>query len=150
MKDTARRDVLPTLPGRSYPIGAAVEPDGVNFCVYSRTATAIDLLLFDTADAATPSQVIQLDPEQNHTYHYWHVFVTGIGAGQVYGYRAHGPYAPDRGLRFDPAKVLIDPYALAIANSERYRRDKAMQPGDNTAFALKSVVVDPAAYDWAR
>ena len=70
---------MPTLPGRSYPIGVTVEPGGVNFCVYARNATAIDLLLFD---AATPSQVIQLDPDQNHTYYYWHVFVEGVGAGQ--------------------------------------------------------------------
>jgi isoamylase len=136
------------LPGRSFPIGATVEPSGVNFCVYSRHATAIDLLLFDTANAATPSRVIHLDPEQNHTYHYWHVFVEGVSAGQLYGYRAHGPYEPDRGLRFDPTKVLIDPYAFAIANTEIYQRNKARQPGDNSAHALKSVVVDPAAYDW--
>jgi isoamylase len=139
---------MPTRPGRSYPIGATVEPDGVNFCVYSRNATAIDLLLFDTADAATPSQVIRLDPDLNHTYHYWHVFVEDVGAGQLYGYRAHGPSEPERGLRFDPTKLLIDPYALALANTENYRRDKAMQPGDNAAYALKSVVVDPTIYDW--
>jgi glycogen operon protein len=113
---------MPFLPGRSYPISAAVEPGGVNFCVYSRTATAIDLLIFDTPDAAVPSHVIHFDPEQNHTYHYWHVFVTGVDAGQVYGYRAYGPYEPDRGLRFDPAKVLIDPYAFAIANDEHAAR----------------------------
>jgi isoamylase len=139
---------MPTLPGRSYPIGATVEPGGVNFCVYSRNATAIDLLLFDAADAATPSQVIRLDPDQNHTYHYWHVFVEGVGAGQLYGYRADGPAEPDRGLRFEPAKVLIDPYAFALANTEQYRRDKARLPGDNAACALKSVAVDPTAYDW--
>ncbi len=138
----------PVTMGRTYPVGAMVEPGGVNFCVYSRCATAIDLLLFDAADAATPSQVIQLDPEQHHTYHYWHAFVEGIGAGQLYGYRAYGPYAPDQGLRFDPLKVLVDPYALAIANSENYRRDRAIQLGDNTAYALKSVVVDPTAYAW--
>jgi glycogen operon protein len=139
---------MPILPGRSYPIGATVEPGGVNFCVYSRNATAIDLLLFDAADALLPAQVIHLDPDQNHTYHYWHVFVEGVRAGQLYGYRAYGPYEPDRGLRFDPAKVLTDPYAFAIANTEHYQRDKAIQPGDNVAFALKSVVVDPAAYNW--
>ena len=134
--------------GRTYPVGATVEPSGVNFCIYSRHATAIELLLFDAADAATPSQVIRLDPEQNHTYHYWHVFVEGTGAGQLYDYRAYGPSEPDQGLRFDPSKVLVDPYALAIANSENYHRDRAMQAGDNAAYALKSVVVDPAAYDW--
>jgi isoamylase len=136
------------LPGRSFPLGAAVEPDGVNFCVYARHATSIDLLLFDAPQAAAPARAIHLDPEQNRTSYYWHVFVEGIGAGQLYGYRVDGPFEPDRGLRFDPAKVLIDPYASAIVNTENYQRNTAAQPGDNTASALKSVVIDPAAYDW--
>ena len=139
---------METFAGRSYPIGATVVPGGVNFCVYSRNATGIDLLLFDAADAAAPTQVIPLDAERNHTYHYWHAFVKGASPGQLYGYRAYGPYAPESGLRFDRAKLLIDPYALAIANTENYRREKASQPGDNTPWALKSVVIDPAAYDW--
>jgi glycogen operon protein len=139
---------MPYLPGHSYPIGATVEPGGVNFSVYSRNATSIELLLFDSAGAAAPSQVVRLDPEQNRTYHYWHTFVENVGAGQLYGYRAYGPNAPDRGLRFDALKLLIDPYAFATTNNENYRRDKASQPGDNTAYAVKSVVVDPAEYDW--
>jgi glycogen operon protein len=137
-----------TLPGRSFPIGATVEPDGVNFCVYSRHATVIELLLFESAADAEPSQVIRLDPDANRTYYYWHVFVAGIQAGQLYGYRAYGANAPERGLRFDSSKLLIDPYALAVANSENYQRTKAMQAGDNAAHAMKSVVVDPLAYDW--
>lgn len=140
--------MMQTRAGRSYPIGATVEAGGVNFCVYSRNATAIELLLFDAADAASPTQVIWLGDLQNRTYHYWHTFVEGIGAGQLYGYRAYGPYLPQQGLRFDPTKLLVDPYALATANNENYRRDLAAQPGDNTAWAIKSVVVDPAAYEW--
>jgi glycogen operon protein len=104
-------------------------------------------LLFDSAGAAT-SQSVRLDTVQNRTYHYWHTFVEDVGAGQLYGYRAHGPNAPEQGLRFDPSKVLIDPYTFETANNENYRRDKASQAGDNTAYALKSVVVDPAAYNW--
>jgi isoamylase len=143
-----KAQIMPNLPGYSYPIGATAQPGGVNFSVYSRNASAIELLLFDAPESATPSQVIRLDPEQNRTYHYWHIFVEGIGAGQLYGYRADGPDAPEQGLRFDPAKLLIDPYAFATANHEHYRRDQAARPGENTACAIKSVVVDPAVYDW--
>jgi glycogen operon protein len=76
------------------------------------------------------------------------VLVRGVKAGQVYGYRVHGPADPAARLRFDPAKVLLDPYALAVANTERYDRARAIAPGDNAAFAMKAVVVDPASYDW--
>src|SRR5689334_12440188 len=76
--------------GTTGPLGAAVVADGVNFSVFSRRATGIDLLLFDRADAAVPSNVIRLDPIKNRDYHYWHVFVPGLSAGQIYGFRAHG------------------------------------------------------------
>jgi isoamylase len=134
--------------GCSYPVGATVADGGVNFCVYSKPATRIDLLLFDRPGDATPAEIIPLDPEAHRTYHWWHVFVRGVRAGQLYGYRAHGPEHPPPGLRFDPDKLLLDPYALAVANTERYRRPLAAAPGDNAAHAMKGVVVDPAAYDW--
>jgi glycogen operon protein len=134
--------------GSSSPLGATVKLGGVNFSVYSRSATRIDLLLFDGEDARRPNRVIPLDREQHRTYHYWHVFVPEIGPGQVYGFKAHGPFAPARGLRFDPEKLLLDPYGLAVAGTETYSRTAAQQPGDNTAVAMKSVVVDPSRYDW--
>ena len=81
-------------------------------------------------------------------YHYWHVFVPGLRPGQVYAYRAHGPFEPDRGLRFDAEKVLLDPYGLAVAVPETYDRWAAARPGDNVAVAMKSVVADPGRYDW--
>ena len=81
-------------------MGATVFPGGVNFSVFSRQATRIELLLFDCAAAATPAQVIDLDPRTHRTYHYWHVFVPGIGAGQVYAYRAFGPFDPESGSAF--------------------------------------------------
>ena len=99
--------------GSSAPLGATVHADGVNFSVFSKNATQVDLLLFDDGDAARPSRVIALDPTQHRTYHYWHVFVPGIGPGQIYAYRAHGPFAPEQGFRFDGDKVLLDPYGLA-------------------------------------
>ncbi len=137
-----------TAAGHSYPIGATVTADGVNFCLYSKHATAVDLLLFARPDDPRPAQIIRLDLRLHRTDHYWHILVRGLKAGQVYGYRADGPNDPAAGLRFDSTKLLLDPYARAVANTENYRRDKAAAPGDNTACALRSVVVDPAAYDW--
>ncbi len=136
------------LPGQSYPIGATVHPDGVNFCIFSHNCTAVELLFFDHADDSIPARVIELDSRENHTFYYWHIFVKGIGAGQLYGYRVYGPNDPNQGLRFDGAKVLIDPYAHAVMYGDNYQREAAINPGDNCAHALKSVVVDPAAYDW--
>ncbi|PWU07838.1 MAG: glycogen debranching enzyme GlgX [Terriglobia bacterium] len=134
--------------GRSSPLGATVVPGGVNFSVYSRSASAIDLLLFDRADDSRPSRTIPIDPVANRTYHYWHVFVPGLRQGQLYGYRVHGPNYPASGLRFDPGKVLLDPYARGVVVPATYSRDAAKLPGDNTATAMKSVIVDPAQYDW--
>jgi glycogen operon protein len=134
--------------GRSSPLGATVAPAGVNLSVYSKSATQIELLLFDREDAAKPSRTIPLERERHRTYHYWHVFVPGLAPGQLYGYRAHGPSEPTRGQRFDPAKLLLDPYGLAVAVPAKYRRDAAREPGDDTAVAMKSVVADPGRYDW--
>jgi len=69
----------------------------------------IELLQFDNQNASKPSKVIQLDPDYHRTYHYWHVFIPKIKPGQIYAYRAYGPFAPERGLRFDGEKVLLDP-----------------------------------------
>ena len=134
--------------GRSVPLGATVTCDGVNFSLYSRDATVIELLFFDHEDDARPSRVTRLDPFINRTYHYWHVFISGARAGQLYGYRVHGPFDPDKGMRFDPAKLLIDPYGRGIAVPSNYSREAAKQKGDNLATAMKSVVVDTGLYDW--
>lgn len=135
-------------PGRSFPLGATVSPEGVNFCVYSATCSGLELLLFDAASASQPSHTIAFDPKHHRSVHYWHLFVPGLRAGQIYAYRAYGDFAPERGLRFNPDKVLLDPYAKAIVGWETYRRTAAIQPGDNTAYALKCVVVDSSIYDW--
>ena len=111
--------------GQSFPLGATVYPDGVNFNIYSKSATAVDLLLFDAADDPRPSHVIPLDRQKNRTFHYWHAFLTGIKPGQIYAYRAHGINAPSRGLRFDADKILLDPYGKGIAMPARYDRDAA-------------------------
>jgi isoamylase len=134
--------------GSSSPLGATVYPNGVNFSVFSKNATLIELLLFDHENDAQPAKVIALDPNRHRTYHYWHAFVPAVKPGQVYSYRAHGPCEPEHGFRFDSEKVLLDPYGLAVAVPETYNRRAASQPGDNAAVAMKSVVVEPGRYDW--
>ena len=137
-----------TTKGRSSPLGATLSPEGANFSIYSKHATGIELLLFDRVDDACPSSVIRIDPATNRTYHYWHVFVRGVQAGQIYGYRVSGAFDPSSGMRFDGRKLLLDPYGLAVVVPQNYRRAAARQTGDNTASAMKSVVADPSAYDW--
>lgn len=134
--------------GQSSPLGATVADAGVNFSIFSRTAASIQVLLFDREDDATPSRVIPIDSVTNRTYHYWHVFAPGVSPGQIYGYRVDGPSAPENGLRFDPSKVLLDPYGRGVVVPKNYSRDDARQKGDNAPTAMKSVVIDPAAYDW--
>jgi isoamylase len=134
--------------GKSFPLGATLAPEGANFSVFAKHHATVQLLLFDDVDAARPSRVINLDPRANRTYHYWHAFVPGIAAGQVYAYRVAGSFDPKRGLRFDPNKVLLDPYGKCIARPARRSREAARHPGDNAATALRNVVVDPGKYDW--
>jgi glycogen operon protein len=137
------------LPGQSYPLGATVCPDGVNFAIFSQHAERLELLLFDAPNDPQPAQTIALNSQHNQTYYYWHVFVEGLKAGQVYAYRAYGPNLPEKGLRFDPSKVLLDPYAKAIVGQSIYDRQAAIELGkDNCANALRSVVVDTSTYDW--
>jgi isoamylase len=129
--------------GTCSPLGATVQPDGVNFSVYSKNAESVELLLFDSGDAAKPARVITLDPRRHRTYYYWHVFVPHLMPGQVYGFRAVGPFKPEQGLRFDGNKVLLDPYGLDVAIPRAYsRRD------NSAAAAMKSIVADPGSYDW--
>jgi glycogen operon protein len=130
-------------------LGAMPTVHGVNFSVFSRHATGVELLLFDRVDDARPARAIRLDPTINRTYHYWHTLVREVRPGQIYGYRVEGPCDPTRGLRFDPAKILLDPYGRGVVVPDHYDREAARKAGeDNTATAMKSVVVDPSAYDW--
>jgi isoamylase len=131
-----------------HPLGARVDAAGVNFSVFSRDAERIDLLLYDHVDDDAPARVITLDAHRHRTYHYWHCFVPGIRPGQVYAFRAHGPFVPARGLRFNADKVLLDPYGRAVAVPSNYRRAAACAAGRNDAHAFKSVVVDTSRYDW--
>jgi isoamylase len=142
------RTVSDVQVGASAPLGATVTAAGVNFSVYSKHATGIDLLLFDHVDDTAPARTIGLDPVGHRSYHYWHVLVPNLKAGQIYGYRVSGPYEPTKGLRYDPTKVLLDPYGRGVVVPSSYNRAAAQQKGDNAATAMKSVVVDPGSYDW--
>ena len=92
--------------------------------------------------------MFKLDPVANRSYHYWHAFVPEVKAGQIYGYRIDGPSAPEKGLLFDPASVLLDPYGRGVVVPKKYNRRKPDSPEMAVAAAMKSVVVDPADYDW--
>jgi glycogen operon protein len=134
--------------GRSAPLGATLCDGGVNFSIFSRAASGVELLLFDREEDARATRVIPLDPAANRTYHYWHLFVSGVRPGQMYGYRVHGAWDPASGMRFDPTKVLLDPYGRSVVVPKSYSRLAACGETDTAATAMKSVVADVSAYDW--
>jgi isoamylase len=134
--------------GCSYPLGATVQPEGTNFSILSASATGMDLVLFAHSDDQAEARTIKLDPVQNRTSHYWHIFVPGIKAGQLYGYRADGPHDPAAGQRFDRQKILLDPYGAGVSVDKNYSRAAACVPGDNAAQSMKSVVADLSLFDW--
>jgi len=139
----------PNIPfGQSFPLGATVYNHGVNFSVFSKNGTKIELLLFDNPEDAVPSAVYELDPDKNRTFYYWHIFIEGLKAGQLYGFRVHGPYNLSKGYMYDPEKLLVDPYARAIVTNGNYLREVAKLPGDNTGQAMKSAVIDPYDFNW--
>jgi isoamylase len=144
-------------PGYAAPLGATWSRDATNFAVFSRHATAVELCLFRDAGDATATDRIPLSRGDADV---WQVAVEGLAPGQLYGYRAHGPYAPEHGHRFNPAKLLLDPYARALSGPIEWRPELSSHPESATGTASlsadprdsagampKSVVVDPS-YDW--
>ena len=137
-------------PGRPFPLGATVRDGGVNFAVASSAASGMTLCLFD--DAGTETQI----PLPDYDAGVWHAFVPGAGPGQAYGYRAAGPYDPAAGVRCNPAKLLLDPYARAFTGSVRYKPElvgnvpgnaDAPDPRDSAACLPRSIVAHDA-YQW--
>jgi len=140
------------------PLGATYDGEGVNFAVFSETATLVELCLFDAAD---PSRAISRIDLSEKLHHVWHGYVPGLRPGALYGFRAHGPYQPAQGLWFNPSKLLLDPYARAISGKLDwsqpvfgYRRDgqepdpgMALDPFDDAPAKPKSVVVG-GEFDW--
>ena len=97
--------------GRPYPLGATFDGAGVNFSLFSEHASKVELCFFDSPESKTESHVFEL-PE--HTDQVWHGYLPDAEPGQLYGFRVHGPYDPAKGHRFNPNKVVLDPYAKAI------------------------------------
>ncbi|HXH06259.1 MAG TPA: glycogen debranching protein GlgX, partial [Vicinamibacterales bacterium] len=147
---------LRVWPGSPYPLGATWDGVGVNFAIFSEHATRVDLCLFDSAEATAESVRIPL-PEQTDMV--WHGYLPDVRPGQLYGFRVHGPYAPQEGHRFNPAKLLLDPYAKAIGRRMRWHEalfgypighpdaDLAMDERDSAPYAPLAAVVDPA-FTW--
>ena len=142
--------------GKFYPLGATVQDGGVNFALYSKHAREVFLLLFDDPHGP-PTDIIRLD---HCSRHIWHCFVTGIGPGQLYGYKVRGEYNPERGLRFNEQKLLLDPYARAltgkVVNHDNLLlaydplapgKDAVMDCRDSSPVLPKCIVMD-SAFDW--
>jgi isoamylase len=145
------------LPGRPYPQGATWDGAGTNFAIYSETADKVELCLFQDV-ASAQGEHIELKERTNYV---WHCYLPSIQPGQLYGYRVHGPYDPAKGLRFNPAKLLVDPYAKATAGKVEWSapvfpyqlghpdEDLAIDPNNSAAGMPKSVVVNPY-FDWEQ
>ena len=101
--------------GSPLPLGTQERGGGVNFAIFSRYASRVRLEFFDHPEDAAPARVIDLDSARNRTGDVWHVWVKGIGPGQLYAYRVDGPYEPSEGHRFNFNKLLLDPFAAAIS-----------------------------------
>src|SRR5262245_57254291 len=143
-------------PGRPYPLGANWDGRGVNIALYSENATRVELCLFDSSEADRESAKIDL-PEQTDLV--WHGYFPDLRPGAIYGFRVHGPFEPEKGHRFNPHKVLLDPYAKQVVRTTRWgdemfgyligdpREDLALDERDNAASAPLAAVVDPA-FTW--
>ncbi len=145
-------------PGQPYPQGAVWDGAGVNFALFSENASRVELCLFDGPDGNQETARI---PLTEHTDQVWHIYLPEVRPGQRYGYRVHGPYAPEEGHRFNPAKLLLDPYAKAVAGAIRWsdalfgytvgrpEADLSRDERDSAAGVPKCVVVDPA-FSWGE
>jgi isoamylase len=144
------------LPGRPYPLGAHYNGEGVNFAIYSEHADEVVLCLFDSVDAERESERIRL---RECSGFIWHAFLPGVMPGQAYGYRMQGPYEPEEGHRFNPNKLLLDPYARAVHGDMHWggpifgygigdkRMDLSFSEEDSAPAVPKGLVVDDA-FDW--
>src|ERR1700683_3207122 len=146
--------------GSPVPWGAHAYGEGVNFALFSRNATNVRLEFYENSDDGKPSRVIELDSVRHRTGDIWHAWVQGVRSGQLYGYRVDGPYKPEEGHRFNANKLLLAPFAPAIASVRNWDFDKArgydpssdqadlsFSSVDNAGSAAKSVYVHEH-FDW--
>jgi glycogen operon protein len=145
-------------PGAPYPLGATWDGAGVNFALFSENATAVELCLFTGFEGSQESARITM---LEHTNQVWHVYLPEVGPGQIYGYRVHGPYDPASGHRFNPAKLLLDPYAKALTGGIRWSDalfgytighssgDLSQDTRDSAVSMPKCVVIDPR-FNWGN
>lgn len=155
---SAAQRSIPIWPGRSYPLGAIWDGAGVNFALFSQNASSVDLCLFDGPEGAREAQRIRMP---KYTDHVWHAYLPSVRPGQLYGYRVHGPYAPEVGQRFNPNKLLLDPYAMAISGHLSWHDalfgytighphgDLSFDERDSAPYMPRSMVVDPA-FSWGN
>src|ERR687885_1706809 len=148
--------VMQLRPGKPYPLGATWDGQGVNFAIFSSSATGVELCLFDSLSDERERLRIRM-PEQ--TDNVWHVYVPGLAPGQLYGYRIEGPYEPEAGHRFNPAKLVVDPYAKAISGEITWddrlfgytigHPDEDLHPDvRDSAGCISKCVVTDGAFDW--
>jgi len=146
---------LKTSPGMPLPLGATLYDDGVQFAIFSRNAESVSLILFDTDMPDSKFHEIPLPIEKNKTGDVWHIWVQGLIAGQVYGYRIDGPYDPKNGQRFNKNKLLLDPYAKSLTNNFKWdllkssgydrkskKKDLSFSEFDNFTFAPRCIVAE--------
>jgi isoamylase len=137
-----------TRPGERYPSGASPDAGGVNFSVFSRYATSVELRLYETALSPEPFQVIGLDPDINRTFFSWHVYVEGLPKGIHYTWRVDGPTdTRNTGFRFESEQELVDPYATAVTDY-LWDRSRACRPDGRRGNSMRAVVPDEDNYDW--
>jgi glycogen operon protein len=153
-------DIRLTLPGYPLPMGATLDHRGTQFSLFSRHATEVTLVLFDSDAPDSSYEEIILDPQRNRTGDIWHIWIEGVREGQLYGYRIDGPYSPEEGHRFNKFKLLLDPYCRAVtgnfdwnlADARGYDihnqfRDAVVSTKDSSPGAPKNIVINHD-FDW--
>jgi glycogen operon protein len=155
VKSHRKKTKLNVWIGKPYPLGATWDGEGVNFALFGESAKKVELCLFNSPDDETESIRIRM---REQTDHVWHCYIPGLKPGQLYGYRVHGPYHPEAGIRFNPHKLLLDPYSKAIngridwrdamfgypVNSQDPNRHLLMDTQDSAPGMTRSVVIDSA------
>src|SRR5690625_717357 len=148
--------MIESCPGKTYPLGPRWHGTCTNFAVASEDATRVELCSFDSDDPGRETARVRFIERTDYV---WHAYLPGVGPGQLYGYRVHGPYEPENGLRFNANKLLLDPYAKAVDGTVSWddsnfayelgseQKDLSFDEQDNARFVPRCVVIDQS-FDW--